>query len=70
MKLLCLIALLEMLFVVLIIGFKSIERLYQADPKATIISFIFVGIMLLANIIAKVIGDFKDKHDKETKNKY
>lgn len=70
MKLLCLIALLEMLFVVLIIGFKSIERLYQADPKETIISFIFVGIMLLANIIAKVIGDFKDKHDKETKNKY
>ena len=70
MKLLCLIALLEMLFVVLIIGFKFIERLYQADPKATIISFIFVGIMLLANIIAKVIGDYKDKHDKETKNKY
>lgn len=70
MKLLCLIALLEMLFVVLIIGFKSIERLYQADPTATIISFAFVGIMLLANIIIKIIGDYKDKHDKETKNKY
>ena len=66
MKLLCLIALLEMLFVVLIIGFKSIERLYQADPKAAIISFIFAGAMLLANIIAKSIGDYKDKHDKET----
>lgn len=70
MKLLCLITLLEMLFMVLVIGFKSIERLYQEDPKETIISFIFVGFMLLVNIIVKIIGDYKNKHDKETKNKY
>lgn len=45
------------------------EKLYQENPKAMIISFIFVGTMLLANIIVKIIGDYKDKQDKETKNR-
>jgi hypothetical protein len=32
---------------------EFIEKLYQADPKATIISFAFAGIILLANVIVK-----------------
>lgn len=66
MKLVCLMNLLAMEFVVIVVALKFIEKQYQEDPEAMIISFIFVGIMLLANIIVKIIGDYKDKHGKET----
>ena len=68
MELVYLMSLLAMVFAGIAVALKYIEKLYQEDPTATIISFAFAGIMLLANIIAKVIGDYKEKHDKETKN--